>query len=126
MVESRDHFLFLVWFLFQYMEGWHVSVQYISSLPSSWQDVIGMECRSWKSKSMVDVLSRLVLSSTVYNLWRARNEIKYKGQPKIEEHILKVFILEVRSKISGKWGFKKSMENFNICQNWNLNVNMLM
>jgi len=36
--------------------------------------------RSWKSKSMVDVLSRLVLSSTVYNLWRARNELKHKGQ----------------------------------------------
>jgi hypothetical protein len=97
----------------------------ISFLPSSWQDVIGMECRSWKSKSMVDVLSILVLSSTVYNLWNAKNEIKYKGQPKIEEHILKVFIWEVRSKISGKWGFKKSMGNFNLCQNWNLNVNML-
>jgi hypothetical protein len=51
----------------------------ISSPPSSWQDVIGLGCKSWKSKSMVDVLSRLVLSSMVYNMWRARNELKYKG-----------------------------------------------
>jgi hypothetical protein len=73
--------------------------------------------RSWKSKSMVDVLSRLVLSSTVYNLWPARNELKHKGQQKTEEHVLKVVIWEVCSRISRKWGFKKSRENFNLCQN---------
>jgi len=80
----------------------------ISSPPSSWQDVIGIGCRSWKSKTTVDVLSRLVLSSMVYNLWRARNELKHKGQLKIEEHILNVIIWEVRSRISRKWGFKES------------------
>jgi hypothetical protein len=75
---------------------------------------------------MIVVLSRLVLSSTIYNLWRARNELKHKGQLKTKEHILKVIIWEVRSRISGKGEFKKSRENFNLCQHWNLNVNMLM
>jgi len=37
-------------------------------------------CRKSKLKSMADV----------YNLWRAINEIKHSGQPKPDEHILKM------------------------------------
>jgi hypothetical protein len=52
----------------------------MSSPPSSLQDVIGVGCRKSKLKSMVDV----------YNLWCAINEIKHSGQPKPDEHILKM------------------------------------
>jgi hypothetical protein len=30
------------------------------------------------------------LSSTVYHIWRTRNEIKAKGHPKTEEQILRL------------------------------------
>jgi hypothetical protein len=82
--------------------------------------------RNWKSKGLLDVLCRLVLSSTVYHIWRARNEIKHGGQPKTEEQILKVIFWEVRSRILGKGRFKKSRGNFVLCQNWNLTVNLLV
>jgi hypothetical protein len=65
-----------------------------------------------------------VLSSTVYGIWRARNEIKHHDQPKTEEQILKLIFGEVRSKISGKGSFKKTRKNLSLSQNWNLNVNM--
>jgi hypothetical protein len=39
-------------------------------------------------KALMGVLCRLILSSSVYGIWCARNAIKY-GQPKTEEQILK-------------------------------------
>jgi hypothetical protein len=94
--------------------------------PLVWQVLINEGCRNWKSKSMMDVLCRLVLRSTVYGIWRAKNEIKHHGQPKTEESILKLICWEVGSRISGKRSFKKTRENLSLCQNWNLNVNMLV
>jgi hypothetical protein len=55
------------------------------SLPLSWQDLIGMGCRSWKWKTMVAVMSRLVFSSIVYDLWGIKDELKHKVQPKTEK-----------------------------------------
>jgi hypothetical protein len=43
-----------------------------------WQRVLNDGCRTWKKKTMAGVLCRLVLSSVVYNIWKARNAIKYK------------------------------------------------
>lgn len=69
---------------------------------------------------MWGVLCRVVLSSTVYSLWRARNEIKQHGRPKTGEHILRMIFWEVRARISGKGKFTKNRENITICQNWNI------
>jgi hypothetical protein len=62
----------------------------------------------------------LILNSVVYNLWQARNELRFQGQPKLEEHILKRIFWENRSRISGKGRFIKSKENINLCQMWNI------
>jgi hypothetical protein len=82
LLKAETTFYFKSGFCFPYLEGRHATLQY--GFPSflagcDWCD------RSWKSKPMVDVLSRLVLSSTVYNLWHTRNEIKHNGHPKTEE-----------------------------------------
>jgi hypothetical protein len=69
---------------------------------------------------------RLVLSSTVYSLRRARNEIKYHGYPKIEVQILKMIFSKVCSRISGKGKSKKNKENVSICQNWNVDDTVLV
>jgi hypothetical protein len=73
-----------------------------------WQNVLEEGSRKWKSKKMMSVICRLVLSSTVYNIWRAINEIKHHGRPKTEEQILRSIFWEVRSKISSKCNFKKN------------------
>lgn len=55
-------------------------------VPSTdWQVVISEGCSKWKTKALMGVLCRLILSSTVYGIWRTRNEIKHSGQPKTEE-----------------------------------------
>jgi hypothetical protein len=41
------------------------------------------------------VLCRLVLSATVYEIWKARNIVRHGGQIKSEEQILKSIIWEV-------------------------------
>ncbi|XP_062145417.1 uncharacterized protein LOC133852669 [Alnus glutinosa] len=44
---------------------------------------------------------RLAISSIVYGIWRARNEIKHAGHPHTEMQILKLIIWEVRTRIAG-------------------------
>jgi hypothetical protein len=53
-----------------------------------WLNVLDTGYRQWKTKRMWGALCRLVLQSTVYHLWRARNEIKHNGCPKTEEQVL--------------------------------------
>jgi hypothetical protein len=72
------------------------------------------------------VLCRLILSSTVYGIWRARNAIKHSGLQKTEEQILKSTFSKVRSRISGKGKFKKNGENIRIYHCWNLDSNLLV
>jgi len=49
----------------------------------------------------------LILSSTVYGIWRARNEIRHNGHPRTEEQILKAILWEVRSRISWERVFQE-------------------
>jgi hypothetical protein len=85
-----------------------------------WQGVMEEACSTWRTKNPLAVLCKLILNSVVYNLWQARNELRFQGQPKSEEHILKRIFWENRSWISGKGRFIKSKENINLCQMWNI------
>lgn len=124
-IESRDHLFFECSFSSRiWKAGLHRCI--VDNHPLGWDDVIREGCRNWKSKAMYDVLCKLVLRSTVYHLWRARNEIQHSGIPNTEDQILKVIIWEVRSRILGKGRFNKSLENFRLCQNWNLSVKLLV
>jgi hypothetical protein len=91
-----------------------------------WQNVVEEGSRKWISKKLSSVLCRLVLSSSVYNIWRARNEIKHNGSPKTEEQIIRSIFWEVRTRISGKGNFKKNEENINICLSWNIDLSILV
>jgi hypothetical protein len=98
----------------------------IPNPPTDWDDLLEEECRTWKAKSMLGVLRRLVLSASVYKIWRAQNDIRHGGQPKTEEQILKFIFWEVRFRVSGKGKFKKNKENIRFCLNWNIDVNLLV
>jgi hypothetical protein len=82
-------------------------------------------CNHWKKKTLAVILCRLVFSSTVYDICRGRNEIKFHGHPKFEEQIQKLIFWEVRNRISGSSKFKKTRENIRICQFWNLACSVL-
>jgi len=73
--------------------------------------VIEEGCNHWKTKSMLGLTCRLVLSAAVYGLWRARNELRFGGHPRTEEQILKMIFWEIRFRLSGKGRFKKTLEN---------------
>lgn len=68
----------------------------------------------WKGKGLKAVLCRLVLSATVYNLWRERNNIKHGHQLMAESK------WEVRTRVLPKGCFKRSKENEALRVNWDL------
>jgi hypothetical protein len=56
--------------------------------PIDLSDLLEGGCNRWKTKSLLGALCQLVLSATVYGIWRARNNIRF--QRRIEEQILKL------------------------------------
>jgi hypothetical protein len=94
--------------------------------PSDWSVIIRDGCKNWKSKSMEGIVYRLILSSPVYGIWRARNEIKHHGQSRTEEQILKSIFWEVRTRISGRGCFKKTKESIRLCHSWNIDTRFLV
>jgi hypothetical protein len=111
------------------MPAWSIrliSVRVNMNLKSDVDWVLEKGCQSWKTKAMRGVLCRLVLSATVYEIWKARNAIRHGGQIKTEEQILKSIIWEIRYRVSRKRNFKKNLENISLCLNWNIDVNVLV
>jgi len=93
-LESRDHLFFKCNFSSRIQIACLQRCN-VMAPPLVWQVLINEGCRNWILKTMMDVLCRLVLSSIVYGIWRARNEIKHHGQPKTEEQTLKLIFWEV-------------------------------
>lgn len=88
--------------------------------PTSWDDMVTVGCADWKDKSILGTSCRLILSSTVYGIWRERNVTKFGGQPKTEKQILKFIFWEIWCRISGRGKFSKTMENIRLCQSWKM------
>jgi hypothetical protein len=123
-IESWDHLFFLCSFSARIRK----ECMKRCNVPSpcfDWQALIMEGCRSWKTKSMFGVICRLAISSIVYGIWRARNEIKHAGHPNTEEQILKLTIWEVRTRIAGKGKFQKTKENISLCKSWNIDESFL-
>jgi hypothetical protein len=123
--ESRDPLFFLCGFSSRI---WKKCLKRCDVLypTTNWDEVIDEGYRSWKDKSLKGSLFRLSFSAIVYNIWRARNEIKFGGQPRTEEQILKQIFWKIRCKISGIRKFQKNMENISLCHKWNVDTNMLI
>jgi hypothetical protein len=83
-IESRNHLFFSCGFS---SRVWKTCLQWCGLLNcyTSWSELIDEGCRTWKSKSLMGTICRLILSYAVYWLWWARNELKVGGQPLIEE-----------------------------------------
>lgn len=120
--ESRNHLFFGCGFCSRL---WRTCMKRcnIPNSPNDWEDILEEGCRSWRTKAIREVLCQLVLSATVYEIWKACNAIWHGGQIKTKEQILKFIIWEVRYRVSGKRNFKKNLENISLCLNWNIDVN---
>jgi hypothetical protein len=124
-IESRNHLFFQCSFSSRVwqncMHRCNIDVPVFD-----WPSVIATGCVQWKTKRLRGVLCRLALSSVVYHLWKARNEIRHQGRPKTEEQLLRSIYWEIRSCISGKGRFSKTKENFVLCLNWNIPFDVLV
>ena len=92
-METRDHLFFECSFSSRI---WNFCMARCRvDIPVVWDDIVQQGCSSWFHKSLKCLICRLVLSSTVYNLWLTRNELVHAGQPCTEEQILKKIFWEV-------------------------------
>jgi len=98
-IESRDHIFFSYSFTYRI---WRTCMQRCNPLapPSDWLEIVNDGCSKWKSKTLEGVLCWLILSSTAYGTWRARNEIRHNRHLRTEEQILKAIFWEVQYRIS--------------------------
>jgi len=64
------------------------------SFPTAWDEVL--------SKSLKVVVRKLVWGSTVYNIWRYRNNVKFGNRLFAAEQILQNICWEVSTRIVGK------------------------
>jgi len=88
-MESRDHLFFNCSFNYHICKTC-MNRCYNQNSQLNWHSVLDEACNKWRTKRLLGVLCKLILSSTVYYLWRARNEIKAHGRPKTEEQILRM------------------------------------
>jgi hypothetical protein len=56
--------------------------------PTVWEELVELEKRGKKNKSLKANICRLVLNATMYNIWRNLNELKYGNHPKTEEQLM--------------------------------------
>jgi len=98
----------------------------VDNPPSRWEKVMSLGSRNGKGNSLHATLCKLKLSSSVYNLWSSWNEIKNNSHAKIEEQLLKVIFLEVRSGIMKNEKFQKSQANVVLYHAWNIPANFLI
>lgn len=47
------------------------------SIPTVWDEVLSKGVRDWRDKSLKALVSKLAWGSTVYNIWRYRNDMKF-------------------------------------------------
>jgi hypothetical protein len=80
-MEIRDHLFFSCIFS---SHIWKTCINccFVQHHLLDWQGVLDEACRKWKTKKLLGVLCRLILSPTVYHIWQARNEIKALRHPK--------------------------------------------
>lgn len=69
--------------------------------------------------------AKLVLSASVYCIWRERNNIKHGNQLLTEEKLVQKLRWEVRTRVMSKGKFPRSKENYDLCKSWDLLENML-
>jgi hypothetical protein len=91
-----------------------------------WDHIVQQGCSSWFHKTLKCLIFRLVLGSTIYNIWLTRNELIHAGHPCSEEQILKKIVWEVRTRIVGKGKFPSTRENTLLCSLWNLHAEILV
>jgi hypothetical protein len=68
-LESRDHLFFECSFSFRIWRN-ALSRCNVSNPPNAWIDILRLGGSDWKKKTMHGNLCRLVLSSSVYHLWK--------------------------------------------------------
>jgi hypothetical protein len=64
----------------------------IDDLPYEWDVIVERGVKNWNGRGLKVVSFRLVLSASVCNLWRERNNIRHGNQLQTKEKIIQKFV----------------------------------
>ncbi|XP_059629764.1 uncharacterized protein LOC132272680 [Cornus florida] len=85
--ESHDHIFFFctftnpIWRFLQSKCRLHV-------VPNSWVDFINWVSHQWRGRNLENLINKLVLSTTVNQIWMERNERAFTNQRKSQNRVL--------------------------------------
>jgi len=68
-----------------------------------WDATVDRAVRDWKGNSLQDLICKLSFGSTVYNLWKLRNDLKFGNDLLSEEKLLQKVCWQVRNWIVSIW-----------------------
>lgn len=86
-----------------------------NSIPHVWENVIEYYINSPNNNSIISVLQRIVLATTVYYIWKERNSRLFTGELQREEVTLKIIVENVRLQLFGI-RVKKSANVINVAK----------
>lgn len=97
------------------------------SFPVGCEDVLREGLAVWRGKSLLGVICKIAWASTVYNLWRHRNSLKFGNSLWSEEQIKIQIKWEIGTWIMGnaKGKFRASTIN-ELFANWGIPSNILV
>lgn len=86
-IEGRNHLFFDCSFCRRVWRG-NLENCLVSNIPYSWDDIVERGEQEWKGRGLKAILCKLVLSSSVYNIWRERNSNEHGNQIFTEERLV--------------------------------------
>ncbi|XP_038999926.1 uncharacterized protein LOC120125606 [Hibiscus syriacus] len=85
----------------------------------SWDVFVERACSTWRGKSMLTMIMKLLLNALVYLLWEERNKRMFQGRSRPASELLKtvkdVISLQLRGRI-----FKRVDVNISLCNHWRI------
>lgn len=93
-IEGSNHLFFYCSFCRRVWFG-NLRRCLIVDLPYKWEDIVERGVKEWKGIGLKADLIKLVLSASVYNLWRERNNIRHGNPLQTEEKIIQRISWEV-------------------------------
>jgi superfamily II helicase len=100
------------------LEGYNNCMIFNSAV--EWEEVVSWSVSGLTGSSLLVNLCRLCLATSVYHMWKLRNDLCHGNTPRTEEAVVKQIKWEVRAMIMAKGRFKKTGLNAKLVQLWNL------
>lgn len=124
--ETRDHLFFACNFSRQILsEGFRKTCTSLPSGNLTWDSVLTWLTTHGSGSSFRKTILKLFWTCGVHKIWRERNSRKHLCNPQNWERVLILIQHDISALCSKFKGIKRNGLNWDICNNWRINLNIL-